>query len=638
MKTLLLLLLIFTSSLSIGQKTIEELEAELNTATGAKEIKLLNSLAIAYLNTQPEKAIEYAEKGLKLNKRGIIDPKIEGNLYSTLGSAYFMIGDYKNSVRNYEKELNIIENTELDLVIMKANFNIATLYQILNNNKAGSYYEKSLDLAEKIKAKDVMVTLYEKLAVIYSTKNYEKSVYYFLKYFDAKKILNRQRNEIMASQYDEIVIQKKNINKKENEINDLEDNEKVLLKDAVIKKGEIDVLEVNEKALIKDTTTKSLKINLLDELNTLQRVEIKHKEVIIHQQKIITIISAGIILLILLIFSLFIWFIIRLKKMNKVLYQQNEEINTQINEIELKNTEINKHVVVIENKNKVITAYNEEIITQNEILTKQKKEITDSITYASLIQKAILPSHEIISEHFSEHFILYRPCKIVSGDFYWFRQIKNLLFIVAADCTGHGVPGAFMSMLGISMLNDIVNLSNAHHPHQTLNELRRRIKKSLHQTGKSGERQDGMDISFCMIDLDTNTVEFSGAYNPFYLVRNKELIEFKANRMPIGVYPKDDQEFTTASIKLMPNDKFYIFSDGYAAQFGGTNGKKFKTTQFREMLIQHYDKSMTVQKELLEEALDGWQGDMEQVDDILVIGINIPYRVEKNIKELELVS
>jgi serine phosphatase RsbU (regulator of sigma subunit) len=574
MKALFLILLLFITGLSIAQTNIPKLELRLKTATGTEQIILLNSLATAYLHTQPEKSIDYAEKALKLNKKNIASQTIEGNLYNTLGSAYYMIGDYKKSVKNYEKELDIIEKSELDAIIMKANYNIATIYEILKNDKAEDYFLKSLVLAQKIKSDDVILKIYEQLAVIYSKKDYEKSVYYFIKYFDAKNVQTKQKNEILASQYDEILTQKKDIN----------------------------ILEVNEKELIKDTTQKSLEIISLDELNRLQQTDIKQKGTIIRQGRIIIFVSVSISILILFFLGLFYRLFIRVKKLNLILNQKNGEIN--------------KHMTEIKNKNKEITA-------KSEILTQQKKEITDSIVYASLIQKAILPSPEIISEHFVEHFILYRPCKIVSGDFYWFRQIKNLLFVVAADCTGHGVPGAFMSMLGISLLNDIVNRSNVNHPHETLNELRKRIKKSLHQTGQSGERQDGMDIAFCMIDLETNTVEYSGAYNPFYLVRNNELIEFKANRMPIGVYPKDDQDFVTTTINLQPNDKFYIFSDGYVSQFGGMNGKKFKTTQFREILIRHYDKSMTSQKELLEEALDGWQGEMDQVDDILVIGINI---------------
>ncbi len=596
MKTLIIILLMFTSGLSFAQTNIEKLELKLITATGSEQIKLLNSLSAAYLTTQPNKSIEYAEEALKLDKKNSVSQTIKGNLYNTLGAAYYQIGDYKKSVKNYEKELDIIEKTELDVIIMKANYNIAAIYQILKNDNALDYYKKSLVLAEKTKSNDVILQIYENLAILYSKSNYEKSVYYFIKYFDAKKIKTNKRNEILASQYDEILNQKEEIN----------------------------VLEGNEKLLVEDTTQKSLKIISLDELNQLQQTDIEQKGIIIRQGRIIIAVSVCVSILILLFLGLIYRLFIRGKKLNMILNHKNDEIN--------------KHIIEIEFKSKEITEKSEEINTQNEILTKQKKEITDSIIYAALIQKAILPSSEIISEHFSEHFILYRPCNIVSGDFYWFRQIKNLLFVVAADCTGHGVPGAFMSMLGISLLNDIVTRSNVNHPHETLNELRKRIKRSLHQTGKSGERQDGMDIAFCMIDLDTNTVEYSGAYNPFYLVRNNELLEFKGNRMPIGIYPKDDQNFETTTIHLQANDKFYIFSDGYVSQFGGAKGKKFKTSQFREILIRHFDKSMTTQKELLEEALDGWKGDMEQVDDILVIGINILNPVVNHYKKLEIMS
>jgi len=195
--------------------------------------------------------------------------------------------------------------------------------------------------------------------------------------------------------------------------------------------------------------------------------------------------------------------------------------------------------------------------------------------------------------------------------------------VCAADCTGHGVPGAFMSVLGVSLLSEIVGKRDVNPPNMILNELRKRIKKSLHQTGERGEQQDGMDIAFCMIDLETKQVQFSGAYNPLYLFRNNELIEYKADRMPIGVHPKDNIEFTNHEIQLQNDDTIYLFSDGYVSQFGGEKDEKFKTKRFSELISLIANKPMNEQHDILNHTIDSWRGNRHQTDDICVIGIKL---------------
>jgi len=604
MKNIILILFLLLTSLITAQINISEFENNLKSASGTEQIEILNSLAAAYLKKQPNKSIEYAEKALKLNKKKLVSQPIEANLYNTLGAAHYIDKNYKKSIEYYEKELEIIEKSGLDVVTMNSCYNIAAIYKILKNKKAKNYYLKSLALAQKNNSRDLILKIYEELAeLMYDKRNYEESVNYYIEYFSAKNNQSKQKSEILASQYEQVLKQKVNqINIAEKDIKQKENQINIAEKDIKQKENQIDIAEVNKQELINDTTQKSQRITSLDELNNLQQIDIAQKNTIIHQAKIIIIVSISIIILILCFLVIIFWLYRKIKKINSILTQ--------------KNAEINKHIIEI---------------------NKKSKEITDSIVYASLIQQAILPSTEILSELFVEHFILFRPRNIVSGDFYWLKQIKNFLFVVAADCTGHGVPGAFMSMLGITLLNDIVNRSNVDHPHETLNELRKRLKKALHQTGQSGERQDGMDIAFCMIDLEQNTVEFAGAYNPFYLIRNKKLIEIKASRMPIGVYPFDDRDFATTSIDLQPNDKFYIFSDGYSSQFGGLRGKKFKNKQFQEVLIQNTDKTMIDQKQILEDTFDGWRGNLDQVDDVLVIGINIcaPHIILENENKIE---
>jgi len=256
-------------------------------------------------------------------------------------------------------------------------------------------------------------------------------------------------------------------------------------------------------------------------------------------------------------------------------------------------------------------------------IEKQKEEITDSIRYAKRIQTAILPSPQWAAEILPEHFILFRPRDIVSGDYYWMNKVGNKIIIVAADCTGHGVPGAFMSMLGVSFLNEIVNKNNNYQANLILNDLRSEVKRTLGQTGKEGEAKDGMDVALVVMDLETMQLQYAGAYNPLYLFRAGELIEIKADKMPIGIYVREKDSFTNNELELQKGDTFYIFSDGYSDQFGGPSGGKFKSKPFKELLGSIQDRSMKDQREILNTHIDDWRGAIDQVDDIIVLGVRI---------------
>ncbi len=278
----------------------------------------------------------------------------------------------------------------------------------------------------------------------------------------------------------------------------------------------------------------------------------------------------------------------------------------------------------------IVKERTEEVVKQKDEIEKQRDEIadknrsiTDSIEYASRIQTAVLPSNEYANEILPEHFILFRPRDIVSGDFYWMTKKDNLLVLIAADCTGHGVPGAFMSMLGVSFLNEIVNRHDITKASVILNDLRRDVKKTLGQEGKEGEAKDGMDIALCVVDLEKMKMQYAGAYNPMYLYRNNELIEVKADRMPIGIYIKEKESFTNNEIDLKKGDTFYIFSDGYQDQFGGEDGSKFKTKNFKQLLQEIHQKPMVEQREILDKRIDEWRGKWEQVDDIIVLGVKV---------------
>ncbi len=235
----------------------------------------------------------------------------------------------------------------------------------------------------------------------------------------------------------------------------------------------------------------------------------------------------------------------------------------------------------------------------------------------------MLPQQEFIDELMPNNMVLFKPRDIVSGDFYWYKQIKNFVIFAAADCTGHGVPGAFMSMLGISFLNDIVSKSRFDKPNEMLNTLRKRIKKSLNQTGDNFESADGMDMSLCVYDTEFNVMQFAGAYNSLYLIRNNELKVHKADRQPVAVHMLE-KEFTNHEFEVQKGDCIYLFSDGYKDQFGGDKGDKFKTQRFDKILLDIHQKPMTEQREILDKTITDWMGDKhEQLDDILVLGVRI---------------
>ncbi len=262
------------------------------------------------------------------------------------------------------------------------------------------------------------------------------------------------------------------------------------------------------------------------------------------------------------------------------------------------------------------------ISEQKNKIEQQQKELGESLEYASSIQSALLPDLRLFYKIFPDSFVLFKPRDIVSGDFYWYARKGCRVVFTAADCTGHGVPGAFMSMLGISFLNEIVSKSIPR-ANTFLNRLRENIMKALHQTGERHENKDGMDIALCVIDLDKLVMEFSGAFNPLYLIRKGVLHETRGDKMPIGINAITEKSFTNNIIKLEKGDLIYLFSDGYADQFGGPNDKKFKHKSLRELLIKIRKKSMETQKKELERSFITWKGDREQIDDVLLIGIKI---------------
>ena len=294
------------------------------------------------------------------------------------------------------------------------------------------------------------------------------------------------------------------------------------------------------------------------------------------------------------------------KKINVKIHDQKDEIESQRDEVE---------------------AQRDQLETQRDVVIVQKNEIIESINYAKRIQTAMLPPETYLTELLNESFVFYKPRDIVSGDFYWIKQVNQYIVLVAADCTGHGIPGALMSMLGISYLNEIVQRREITQSNQILNELRKQIKFSLRQHGQPDEAKDGIDLALCVLDLRNMKMQYSGANNPLYLISDvddvPQLKEIKADRMPIGYYQGKDKTFTNHDIQLEMGDTFYIFSDGFIDQKGGKDNKKFMSKNFKNLLLEIHDQPMYDQKGILDKTLLDWKGRNSQVDDILVIGVRV---------------
>ncbi len=342
-------------------------------------------------------------------------------------------------------------------------------------------------------------------------------------------------------------------------------------------------------------------------------------------------------------FSLF-WIIMFLLTVIEGQFYWAKFAKKQLNIIESQNAEIIYQKEEIKAQSEEIISQKDEAIAQKEHIQEQNKLITSSIYYAQRIQKATLPLKDNLNKIF-ENFILFMPKDIVSGDFYWFRQIKKdeklLNIIVAADCTGHGVPGAFVSMLGISMLNEIVGVRKITKSNQILNHLRNEIKKSLHQQHKNFEQQDGMDIALSVIDKQEKTIDYSGANNSLYICtqnsnkylfnnkkiritknKNKALIDIRADRMPVGIY-SFEKSFSAKKFKYFENDIIYMFSDGYIDQFGGKNNEKFMTKRFKKFILNICNENLTEQKNALLKKFNAWKGNNMQIDDILVFAVKL---------------
>ncbi len=585
-----------------AQSNISELENKLKTATGNQKFELLYKLSNLYLSTNAKKSLNYAEDAYKLAKK-LKDRNRQANALNMIGTAYYQQKKYRLAIRNYEKELDLRKQLGQKYSKIKVEYNLAATYQISGKEKkALELYKGVLNYAKKKKYPELTKKTYRSIIQVYvNEKDYKDAFLYLQEYHNylnnIKTNYTQQKINLLETQFEE---HEKELNKKANRLKEI---------DSVLNE-----LLIEKSTLVEDTIVKGLTINKLatDTVKKAEEIKVQKEEVKRREQWLAV---AGIFIAVVLIFSfLLTWMYRRMKKAYKLLAIQNAEILEKNEEIKA--------------QSELIKSQSDKISEQYQITVKQKQEIVDSINYAKRIQQAIFPTKEYIDKILNDHFILFKPRDIVSGDFYWMRKIKNFIIVVAADSTGHGVPGAFMSMLGVSFLNEIVSAKSLDNAGEILNRLRDKVKKSLHQTDVNSVSQDGMDIAFYIINTETLELQYSGAYNPLFIVRKNqeaELIEIKADRQPIAIFMRE-KEFSSYNIQLQKGDCLYTFSDGYADQFGGQKGQKFKLKNFKQILLDIYDLPMKEQKHILKSTLEDWMGNQhEQLDDILVLGVRVDF-------------
>jgi len=317
-------------------------------------------------------------------------------------------------------------------------------------------------------------------------------------------------------------------------------------------------------------------------------------------------------------------------------------------EIELKNAEISKKDAIVKQKTNFQYALiiiiilivffflflyrsfrqkkkaNVLLNNQKLLIEEKNKDITNSIKYAKRIQESILPVDNIVQNTLNDAFVLFRPKDIVSGDFYWLEKVDNTILFAVVDCTGHGVPGAFISIIGYNGLNRAVNEFKLRKPSKILEKLNEIVNETIKQTYEDSTIRDGMDIALCSVNLDTLKLEYAGANNPLYIISNNEVVEYKASKRPIGHFVGVDfHDFVNHEIEIQKDDMIYIFSDGYADQFGGPKNKKFKYSQLKTILKEIHKETSEKQKDILNEIIDKWMIDVEQIDDICILGVRV---------------
>ncbi|GAB4294748.1 MAG: hypothetical protein Kow0068_19540 [Marinilabiliales bacterium] len=564
-----------------------------------KDLLISNYLNLGIIHRyleQYDKSLEYFNSSLKLSNE-LKKDNLSAIVQTNIAIIYHIQKKYTEAIKIYENVADIYRQLNDSLRLASTLGNIGILYKNIEDyNKALEYFEQCLDIFNKTGNQRGVTNSLNNLAGLYLyQKKYEKVIKFSNKSLELAKWLNLKT--IIRDNYLQLAEAHFNLNQPVKAYTYLK--QYIIYKDSVLN-DEV-TKQINELQTKYETEKKEKELIAQQLINKQQEAENKRQWLIIY------FIGGGFIIILILSILLFKQSRER-KKANVLLSAQNEEINQQKEEI---------------------LAQRDEIEKQRNILEEQKNEITDSIRYAKRIQNALLPPENYLIENLPEHFILFLPRDIVSGDFYWAMRKDNLLYFTAADCTGHGVPGAFMSILGMTLLKEIITNYNINDASEVLALLRDNLINALHQMAFDRDSyletdvKDGLDIAFCILDINTLSLKYAGAYSPLVYVSDNKLYEVKADRMPIGIIHGAEKQFTNHTIQLKKGDMVYLFSDGFADQFGGDGHKKFKSKRFKKELLHISGMKTEEQKKYLIKIFNEWKQNLNQLDDILVMGLRI---------------
>jgi len=563
---------------------------------------------VHYMQENYPMAIEHHKASLEIeleigNSIGV------SNCYGNMGLVYSKMKDYKKALSYHQRSLdleltlnslngvgltymnigNIYEYEAVELLLAKGNQDSISLKQEV----AIGYYEKSIETFEETKnTREIAANLVNIAKIYLIKKNFQKAKglseesMTLARSIDAR-IQIRDASKVLYEVYKELKMHKESLAMHElyiatHDSIDSEENRKEVLRQeykyAYEKQVSADSLIQVEAKKLTDAKIDAQNAQLANEKN--QRFSL----------------YGGVIVL--MLFGVIMYSRFRITRKQKII------IETQKLEVETQKEYADKQRLAAE--------------IQTALVEEKNKEILDSISYAKRIQNALLPSDKIVADNLMESFVLYKPKDIVAGDFYWLESIGDKVLYAAADCTGHGVPGAMVSVICNNALNRSVKEFGLVEPGAILDKAREIVIKEFDKSDE--DVKDGMDIALC--SLEGNELKYAGAHNPLWIIRNGEVIETKANKQPIGKFD-NLQPYTTHLLHLEKGDSIYIFSDGYVDQFGGPKGKKYKSKAFKELLVSIQNRNMEDQKIIINESFDNWKGSTEQIDDVCVIGVRI---------------
>lgn len=526
-----------------------------------------------------DKALEYQNRSLKIREAIGDKGGISGN-YTNIGNIYFEQKEFKKALYYHEQSIKIKEELGDKKGLSSSFGNIGNIYYELGQYElALKYQQQAAGIRFALGNQSGLAGSYINIGKIYDKLGKtDKAIDSYKKGLEAAQSIDYK--DAMKSAYAtlaESYEKKGDITKAYEAFKNYSYLKDTLLDEATSK-------QMTEISTRFETEKKEQEIALLTKDKEINALAMAKKEETLKKQRIVVYFTiGGLIVILLLSYTLY----------NR--YQIKKKANVKLED-----------------------AYSQ--------IEEKNKDITDSIKYAKRIQEAIFPAYETLKEHFPDSFVLYRPKAIVSGDFFWLQEEKDSCLLAVADCTGHGVPGALMSIVCYNLINQAVSERRLKQPSHILSYLDQGVRNTFRRPGEHHLR-DGMDIAFCRLDKEKGELEFSGANNPAWIVRStgnsREVVELKGNKQPIGLFKDVSENFVSKALNVSKGDTVYLFTDGYADQFGGPEGKKFKYKRLKELLLSISHLSMTEQLKVIEQRLEEWKAGYEQVDDILLLGIRI---------------